>query len=689
VLVHLSLRCGIRFRYDRGAETTSGDERSLTMSLPLLSRVLGLPALRRVAARLRVPALARGAALSGLPATVATVAIITIVAVGIAAAATEAAAPAPPAVDPASAPPSPAAGTEAPPAAGESFGEAIEVTVVNVDVVVRDKSGKQVGGLTRDDFSLFVDGKKVEIANFSSQAPAAPVVPGRAAPAPGAPAPAVPADGGAARERLSLVVFVDNANMRPFDRNRLLKQLRGFLDKTLQPGDQVLLVTHDLGLHTRHTFGDRPETLAPALDALTKEAAAGLNRDLELGHTMDDIQDVIKTQGCTSGADVAFSEARAHQEQRLAEAKVTYGNLHNLLKSLDGVEGRKALIYVGDGVATQVGTDVFGLIEELCPQNTNRTNFQTVNALAPLHQVIADANASRVTFYTLEATGQPSYNAAEHGRPAVSFDLAQRIDQDRQDSLTSLARETGGRAALNGSDFRHDLEEIGAEITNAYSLGFTPPPGPAGKPHTIKVELNRPGLRATYRAGYRDRTAEERMEGVVEAALIHGQIDNPLGAAVKVGAGVVGERNRVTVPISLRVPFGKLAFVPREDGRHAHVTIFVGNMDAKGGLAPIQRAQLPLRIPEADAKRILASQMGYDLKVVVEPGRQRIALAVRDDVARVSSSVIQEIDVSKTGTATAIPATPATPTTQTNGAAVRPAASGAPAPAGAALPQTP
>jgi VWFA-related protein len=466
----------------------------------------------------------------------------------------------------------------------------------------------------------------------------------------------VPADLGPVRERLNLVVFVDNANMRPFDRNRLLKQLRGFLEKTVQPGDQVLLMTHDLGLHLRHSFRDRPDTLFPALDAITKEAASGLNRDLEMSHTMDDIQDTIKTQGCRSGVDVAFAEARAYQERVLAEIKVTYGNLHNLLKSLDGVEGRKALIYVGDGVATQVGTDVFGLVEELCPQNGTHSNFQTTNATAPLRQVIADANASRVTFYTLEATGQPSYNSAEHGRPTVSFDLSLRIDQDRQDSLTSLARETGGRAALNGSDFRHDLEEIAAEITSSYSLGFTPPPGPAGKAHAIKVELNRPGLRATYRAGYRDRTPEERMEGVVEAALIHGQVDNPLGAAVKVGAGVAGERNRVTVPIALRVPFGKLAFVPREDGRHAHVTIFVGNMDAKGGLAPIQRMQLPLRIPEADAKRILASQMGYDLKLIVEPGRARIAVAVRDDVARVSSSLIQEVDVDKTGTATAVAA---------------------------------
>ena len=74
-------------------------------------------------------------------------------------------------------------------------------------------------------------------------------------------------------------------------------------------------------------------------------------------------------------------------------------------------------------------------------------------------------------------------------------------------------------------------------------------------------------------------------------------------------------------------------------------------MDDKGGMSAIQRTQLPLRIPDADARRVLASQLGYDVKLLVMPGRQRIAFVVRDEVARVSSCVIQEVDVDKKGNA--------------------------------------
>jgi hypothetical protein len=138
--------------------------------------------------------------------------------------------------------------------------------------------------------------------------------------------------------------------------------------------------------------------------------------------------------------------------------------------------------------------------------------------------------------------------------------------------------------------------------------------------------------------------------------LIHGYADNPLAASLKLGTASFTEHGRVLVPVQVRVPFGKLAFVPREDGRHGRVSIFVGNMDARGGMSAIQRVQLPLRIPEADLKRVLASHLGYDVKLLLAPGRQRIAFAVRDDVARVSASVIQELDIDNEGHANVVAA---------------------------------
>ena len=533
----------------------------------------------------------------------------------------------------------------APDSAAGSFAESVDVAVVNVDVVVRDKSGKLVDGLRREDFALFEDGKTVEVTNFSLSRPAptaAQAPPDVYPPGPPAATAAAGAESAPTRERLNLVVFVDNANMLPFDRNRVLKQLRGFLQQTLASEDRVLLLTHDLGLHVRHAFREDPRSLDSAIDKLEKESAGGLSTVLETRQAMEQIRDL----GC-GNFDAAKSLARAHAESVLARVKATYANLHHLLESLGGLDGRKVLLYVGNGVPNQVGTDVFGFLEEFC---SRPLSLERVTTASLLHQVTAAANANRVTFYTLEAVGLRSYASAQNDRPLVSTELNQRIEADRQDSLANLARETGGRAALNGNDFRHDLEAIAADLNGSYSLGFISAHPGDGKVHTIRVELKPPGLRADYRQSYRDRSPAERLEGQLEAALIHGYGANPLAASLKLGTATPAEHGRVLVPAQLRFPFGKLVFLPGgDDARHGRVSILVGVLDGRGGMSPIRREQLPLRIPEADTQRILASQLGHDVKLLLEPGHQRVVFAVRDEVGRVSSCLIQDLDVDKKG----------------------------------------
>src|SRR5687768_2383715 len=47
------------------------------------------------------------------------------------------------------------------------FTEEIEVRVIDVDVAVTDRQGNPLTNLTRDDFELYEDGKRVDIAYFS------------------------------------------------------------------------------------------------------------------------------------------------------------------------------------------------------------------------------------------------------------------------------------------------------------------------------------------------------------------------------------------------------------------------------------------------------------------------------------------------------------------------------------------
>src|SRR6266496_177631 len=55
------------------------------------------------------------------------------------------------------------------PVRDDSFGEEIQVNVVNLDVFVSDKQGKPVAGLQAGDFTVTEDGKPVKITNFYTE----------------------------------------------------------------------------------------------------------------------------------------------------------------------------------------------------------------------------------------------------------------------------------------------------------------------------------------------------------------------------------------------------------------------------------------------------------------------------------------------------------------------------------------
>jgi VWFA-related protein len=163
----------------------------------------------------------------------------------------------------------------------EPFTEAIDVKVVNVEVYVTDRDGRRVQGIGRDDFELFEDGKRVEIVNFaevSERAPSPPApVEASTSQAPEAePAPVAPIE---ERDRLHLLVYVANFNLTPVTRNRVLRQLRSFLEETVRLDARVMLVTHDEGLQVRLPFTAGKDALLAELSKLEKLAARGALND--------------------------------------------------------------------------------------------------------------------------------------------------------------------------------------------------------------------------------------------------------------------------------------------------------------------------------------------------------------------------------------------------------------------------
>ncbi|HWN43310.1 MAG TPA: VWA domain-containing protein, partial [Thermoanaerobaculia bacterium] len=293
----------------------------------------------------------------------------------------------------------------------QDLGEIVNVNVVNVDVYVTDKSGKRVQGLTMDDFDIFENGKKMAITNFYSveggkakmvgDEPAPPpptTVPGR--PGPPVQAAALPED-----QRLRLVVYIDNFNLHPFNRNRVMKELRAFLGQKLNRGDQVMLVSYDRELHVRRTFTSDPGLINDALVELEKVSGHAVHHDSERRDALRNIED-------SRSAAEAQSHARSYAQSAFNDLSFSIDALKELVSSLAGMPGRKAVLYVSDGLQMIAGQDVYYAVQsKYGEQTTGLTESMQFDTSRRFTELTATANANRVTFYTIDAAGLRVYSS--------------------------------------------------------------------------------------------------------------------------------------------------------------------------------------------------------------------------------------------------------------------------------------
>jgi VWFA-related protein len=532
---------------------------------------------------------------------------------------------------------------------GEFF-MSVDVNVVNIDVYVTDKQGNRVRGLTRDDFEVFEDRKPVQVTNFyavdsGKAAPSAPATNAAAPePAPGT-APAAPADVPAAApapddQQLHLIVYIDNFNLRPFNRNRVMRELRLFLNQNVRKGDQVMLVTYDREIHVRRGFTSDPAVIASALVELEKISAQGTHFDSERREILREIDD-------SRSLEEVSGRVRTYAESLFNDLSFTLNALKDFTGSLAGLPGRKAILYVSDGLPMRAAEDVYYKLQDKY-ERSSLLDAQNYDASRRFQELANQANANRVTFYTLEATGLRvgSAASAEESRPGATALIDSVFTSNVQSPLLMLAEKTGGRAVINTNSVLPDLLKIAADFDTYYSLGYTPSHSGDGRYYKIEVKVkNRKGLNVRHRDGYRDKTTETRMADGTMASLLFGVERNPLEASIEFGKGQRRDDGNYEVMLKITLPIGKLTLVPIGDTHEGHVRAYVAVMDLKGDTTPVQEMPIVIRVPAADLAVAVGKNYGYELKLLMAPGQQRVAVALRDEVSSNNSFLRRAVTV--------------------------------------------
>jgi VWFA-related protein len=499
-------------------------------------------------------------------------------------------------------------GQERPP----TFTEEVEVRVMDLDVVVTDKAGRPIPDLTREDFTVRIGGKTVPIDYFARVDEGTIHAPDLATASPDQVLAAY-RRGNEAYVPRHFLMYVDLGHLAPDGRKRGLEALRDLVTR-LGPDDMGRVLMFDRRSKELTEWTNSKEELFAALSKIEK-AGVGMSRLLTERQTLRDI-DFTRSRSSREFI------ARQYAEQERAEVRQMLNDIGGELATLAPLAGKKALLFVSGGFEFQPG---YAMASYALGQ-PSLLALDVRNVGPELEQIVRRANASEITFYTVDARGlqgeglSASNDDPLMSRPGVSF-IAR---EDSQAGMTLLARETGGLALLNSNDLRQGLARIYQDASVYYSIGVTLSKLPAASYQDVRVDVTRPGLVVRTRRGYAARTeadrARDRVQATLKTNLTYGGIPMTLRTAPATKQG-----GRYTVPISVTLPASALTFVPEGEARRAAADVYIGVMDDSGRMSDIARQEATFTLPEGKDAPLV-----YTATLQTRKGNQRIVVNLRD-----------------------------------------------------------
>ena len=499
-----------------------------------------------------------------------------------------------------------------------------DTRLVRISVVVHDRRGQPVDGLTADDFRLFDRGTEQTIALFDVE---------RRTVAPDAVKPSAPgaldakvfsnAIRGPAAGGVTVVLF-DRLNTAWSDQAQARAHIFKYLSQ-VKPTDPIAFYVLDSSaVSVVHDFTRDTSSLLRALDRVqgrtSLEAAVASEPRPEPSDSGDAATDAMIDAALTRMDEAVKAFYLANRAQFTLDA------LEAIARHLSGVQGRKNLIWVSAAFPTSFTDGLGGGL----PQR--RSMYTEVNRAA---RAITDAD---VAVYPVDARGLVATITSMPGAQQTVFNGLPTI-MPNVDTMRLTADLTGGRAYFNTNDLGGAIARAVDDSQLLYVLGYYPPSGSwDGTFHEVKVTTRRRGLEVRHRTGYLALPAlpqdvETRQNAILRA------LSSPIDASglplTVTAEPVVGGALRLAMRIDTRA----LLFLADGDLRTASVDVTIAQALSDGSLLRVLDVNVPLRF--AREMRAQADREGVVLKrqIDVRDDAHDLRIAVRDPASGVLGTV--------------------------------------------------
>lgn len=498
--------------------------------------------------------------------------------------------------------------------------------LVIVTVFVRDKDGKPVHNMKKEDFVVTENGKPQTISVFDFQQltraaePAAarvletrPDLPKEASAAAAAPA-AAPAGSGRFHDRRLLVLFFDWSSLAEADQVRAKDAAAKFLREQMTPADLVEVVSFGSRLKVDQEFTDDKDDL---LKVIGRYQTGQMSELAAMGAT--DVDNSDDTASYTAD-DTEFNIFNT--DRKLAA-------LDDLARTLSALPEKKAVIYFSAGIS-RTGDD-------------NQ---------AQLRATVNSAVRGNVSFYPIDVRGlnaDPPGGAASsagggrgNGLYTGSTQNSQRQQMfDSQDTLTMLASDTGGKALLDNNELAMGIVQAQEDLQSYYILGYySTDERRDGQFRRVDVKIApasqfQKTAKLDYRKGYFAEKDWKNFgtydkEKQLSDALMLGDPVTDLRLALEVNWFRIG-KERYFAPVAVKIPGSE---IPLKKQGSAETTTFdfIGQVTgAKGAVMGNVRDAIKIQLRDQKAGQLANRSLIYDTGFTLLPGEYTIKMLVREN----------------------------------------------------------
>jgi len=554
----------------------------------------------------------------------------------------------------------PAPASQAPAAETPTFPTQLEQVIV--DVVVTDKKGVPIRGLTQTDMVVTEDGVKQPVVSF--EAVELPEQPAAAAPPP----PRVSSNTAPEEQRArTFVIVYDDTHITPWRANQSKAAVASFLEKGTREGDRVSLLTTSggtwwtarmeagrskliemvKGFDGRYIPDTSPERMSDyeALRIHVYRDPTTVERVLRRYETYGVTQAAQRGSSDSMRAgtsDDPYVNGRATEVyfQATARMRVTLDTLERALNGLAGARGRKSLILVSEGFIHDINLDEF-----------KRVN----NAARRANTAIYFVNARGLEGVPLAMTAQFGPALPEQD---VGFAFAETFDAVAGSEV--VANESGGFTVRNTNDLSKGIQRIADETRVYYLLGYVPSnTARDGKFRKIQVKLAsgkgrelraRKGYFAPSESGKSALTAKKGVDPEIQGAL-----DSPWaidGIPLRMTHFVGDEKTlgKAAVLVTTEVDIRGLGFEEKEGRSLADLQFLLVVAHRASGEFFRYDQGVSMKLQPASRERHSRFWLPITRDFELKSGDYQAKIVVRDTRSKRIGTVIHEFEVPPLGT---------------------------------------